>query len=207
MKIRPTKLARVIVPVVKAWSLTLGYVQVNYSNYLELKKQGQKVIFGIWHGELFPLCYLHRNQKIRVLVSPSQDGELIAQVLMRMGFELARGSSSKTGVKALIDMLKKFKADPKDMVITMDGPRGPRHRAKEGILYLANKLKLPIIPVRIKLSAKFIFKKSWDQFELPYPFASCKVVYGKPFWIEGKINKTSLHDKQKQLTSIMNTLV
>ncbi|SDN27991.1 hypothetical protein SAMN04488516_101266 [Desulfonauticus submarinus] len=175
----------IITALAKIWSSTLRYKQIEYDNYICLKKQEQPVLFGIWHGELFPLCYLHRNQNIRVLVSPSRDGEIIANVLLKLGYTLARGSSNKTGVKALISMLKKFRQDPRDMVITLDGPTGPRHKIKDGILFLAYKLELPIIPVRVCISKKFVFN-SWDKFELPYPFAKCEVKYGKPILVKDK---------------------
>lgn len=194
-----------LTPLVKIWASTFKYRQINFYNYFDLKKQGQKVIFSIWHGELFPLIYLHQKEKIIALVSPSKDGELIAQVLFRFGFSLARGSSSRSGVRALVALIRKFKKDPQDIVITVDGPRGPRHQVKEGIFYLAYKLNLPILPVRVKLSNKYVFKKSWDKFYLPLPFSQCQVVYGEPFWIKD-LSKNNIAIYKNKLENTMREL-
>ncbi|MDK2921942.1 MAG: hypothetical protein PWR24_1499 [Desulfonauticus sp.] len=192
-------------PLVKVWGKSLRYQRVEYDNYLSLKKQGQKVLFSIWHGEIFPLIYLHQKQNIIALASPSRDGELIARVLKKFGFLLARGSSSKTGVKALVSLLKEFKKNPNDIVLTVDGPRGPRHKIKEGIFYLAYKLKLPIIPVRTRCSLKYTFN-SWDKFELPLPFSSCIVKYGKPFWISSLSDK-DISNYKKELEEYMENKI
>ncbi|MDQ7032651.1 MAG: lysophospholipid acyltransferase family protein [Desulfonauticus sp.] len=184
MYINLNYVATLLTVLLKLWSGTLKYTQINYNTYLSLKRQGQYVLFGIWHGELFPLCYIHRSQDIRALVSPSQDGEIIAQILKKLGYDLARGSSHRTGVRALVSMIKSFRSNPKDMVITLDGPTGPRHKIKDGILYLAYKLNLPILPARVRMDKRFVFKKSWDKFELPYPFSTCRICYGDPVWVK-----------------------
>jgi lysophospholipid acyltransferase (LPLAT)-like uncharacterized protein len=171
----------------RAWSLTLNYTMVNYGSVLDLRKRKIPVIFAIYHGEIFPLCCLHRDEAITVVVSRSKDGDLIAGILTRLGYNLARGSSSRQGLRALLNAARQMKEKGRDVVFTVDGPRGPRHESKPGVIYLASRSGAFIVPVRVAMSTRHVFK-SWDRFSLPWLWSGCRVVYGAPYRVPAKLS-------------------
>lgn len=140
-------------------------------------------IFAFWHGkQLLPSFILTKNHftSLCALVSPSKDGEIIARYLAKCGFDLVRGSSNKRSAAALIDLKKKY-ASGASIGSSLDGPRGPAFIVKPGFVYLAQKYNIPIIPLGCAYNSSWLFKKAWDQFQLPKPFSSAGMVLGKPY--------------------------
>jgi hypothetical protein len=114
---------------------------------------------------------------VTVLVSRHRDGEAIARVISKMGFDTVRGSTTRGGALALIELVG-LSLSGNEVAITPDGPRGPRHQAKEGILYLAQKSGLPIQPIAVGFS-DFWELRSWDRFRIPKPFACGYAMWGE----------------------------
>lgn len=170
-------LARTLVPVVRVWSSSLRYRLVHAQRFVALYGAGP-VVAALWHDELFPFIGLHGRHGMVCVVSQSWDGELLAQVLKSFGFGTARGSSSRGGVKALRMALRQ-KDVGTGVVLTVDGPRGPRHVAKPGAGFVARALGARVLPVRAFMHPAKTFA-SWDRFQLPLPFARCTIVYGEP---------------------------
>lgn len=147
-------------------------------HYRQFTDSGQPVLFALWHGRLLPLAYHHRHQRLVTLVSRSSDGEYIARLLDRWGFEAVRGSSSRGGGEALRSMMRLARRG-RSLTITPDGPRGPRQRMKPGAIVAAQMTGLPIIPAAAGADRGWWFD-SWDRFLLPKPFARIRVAYGEP---------------------------
>ncbi len=207
MKIDPVRVVPILYPVLKIWYSTLFIRQVNFEAVKVVKNKGQGVIFALWHDELFAPIDRHKNQEIFVLVSESRDGELMSNILKRFGYLTIRGSSTRGGVKALKQILLTLKDSPKDIAITVDGPLGPRHIVKQGIIYIAWKLKRPIVPLRTYCSFKKVFSSSWDGFQLPLPFSRCSIVYGFPYMLtHEKITTSILEEESKILKSKLDSL-
>jgi lysophospholipid acyltransferase (LPLAT)-like uncharacterized protein len=191
---------------VRMWCRSLHYILEGEQPINNLHQDNERVVYAIWHDELFPLCYLHRDEGIVAVVSASRDGEMLAQVLARLGYNLARGSSTRGGVKALIAASRVMKKEAKDAVLTLDGPRGPRHQVKEGALYLAWRADAYLVPVRAKISSKKCFK-SWDKFQLPLLGAVCHIHYGSPYKLEyKKLDEGALHAEKKRLLRKLESL-
>jgi len=146
-----------------------------------LEKAGKNFIYAIWHNRQVFLMYTHRNTRACALVSLSKDGEYMARILRHFGMEAVRGSTSKGGTQALLALLDKAQ-EGWHPVITPDGPRGPARQVQQGVLYLAQKTGLPIVPIACGLSHKIVFN-SWDKFQFPLPFGKSKVVYGRPITV------------------------
>ena len=139
----------------------------------------RRMIVAFWHSRILLISYLHQGLNGAIMVSPSQDGEIIARIIQRQGHEAIRGSSSKDGRRALAMLVKSLKEKVRPAVIIPDGPQGPRYKARPGVISLAKKTGYPIVP--ISYSAKKIKTfASWDRFILPYPFTRCRIVYGNP---------------------------
>lgn len=153
-------------------------------------RQKRGVIAAMWHGRLLLPLYCHRNEKIIPMVSQHRDGEMIAQTAERLGYEPVRGSSTRGGYEAYQGMLAALHQG-KICAIMPDGPKGPRHRLKFGLVLLAKQANAIIVPVSFAASKKFKIN-SWDQFVLWKPLARSVLMYGKPILIPKKMTKKQL---------------
>lgn len=181
MRINPRLVSPALSILYKLWVQTLRYDHEGTLMRIgEAMARGRPVLMTIWHEELFALTgfgWQFLRGHLATLASDSRDGELITQVLERMGYQVARGSSTRGGLKAIAQLRRHLQAG-RIAVLTVDGPRGPRRKAKEGALYLAQKAGALLFPVHGELSSKRVFPKSWDHFQLPMPFAACRVTIG-----------------------------
>ncbi len=148
----------------------------------ELRRNGRRFIYAFWHQRAPFFAYTHSHENASILVSQSKDGEIIAQLLRLSGVGATRGSASRGGQAATRAMIETIEAG-QDLGFTVDGPKGPARKSKPGILHLAQKLDLPILPLTCAFSRKIEFKKAWDRFHLPLPFSRISVRYGAPILV------------------------
>ena len=153
----------------------------NSEGAARLEREKQPFIVAFWHEHILSLAYTHRDRGIVVLVSQSKDGEYISQVIHRLGMGTVRGSSSRGGVRALLQMAK-LGRDGHSLAVTPDGPRGPRHVVQPGLLSIAARSGLPIVPLTSGARSAWRLG-SWDRFEIPKPFTRLRVITGKPISI------------------------
>jgi lysophospholipid acyltransferase (LPLAT)-like uncharacterized protein len=151
---------------------------VGDADLLEVWESGQKVIFCTWHDQLLMMPPRYKGTKAQVLISPSRDGELIARTIAYFSLGAVRGSSSRGGREAFRKLVA-FAREPVDLGITPDGPKGPRHEAKIGVVQLARMTGHPIVPLAFACSHGHRFK-SWDRFLLPYPWGKAVYQVGQP---------------------------
>lgn len=137
-------------------------------------------LVAMWHGRMLALMPLrhHRGRSIGVLVSPSDDGALAARALRHFRYRIVRGSLSRGGAAALRSM-QDLLAHGGQLVITPDGPRGPRHTMNVGLAWLSRATGAPIVPVACAVDRAWRLS-SWDRFVVPKPFARLQVHYGEP---------------------------
>ncbi len=159
-------------------------------NFLQFRRRGEPVIFVFWHGQLLSLVHYHRKEGIVVLVSDHSDGEYIARIIRLHGFGLARGSSTRGGVKGLKGILRAAR-DGRDMAFTPDGPKGPRQEFKRGAIVAAQLTGLPLIPVAVGADRAW-YVNSWDRFMIPKPFSSLRIRYGKPRWVPREASEAEM---------------
>ncbi len=138
----------------------------------------QSCIGVLWHGRMLTAVPQFRDVDVRVLVSMSGDGQLAVDLLERFGYGTLRGSTNKSGSRALREMLGSLRSSV-TVAITPDGPRGPRHAVSRGPAFLARETGLPILPVGFGVDRAW-YAKSWDRFTIPKPFARVCVAYGDP---------------------------
>jgi lysophospholipid acyltransferase (LPLAT)-like uncharacterized protein len=152
--------------------------------------EAQPVIFSIWHNRLALSMAIYRKgprtwqpeRRMAAIVSASKDGALLAQVLQNFGVQPVRGSSSRRGPQALLE-LTSWAEQGYDLAITPDGPRGPRYVVQEGVIALAQLTGLPIVPVGWRTPWK-ICARSWDRFQIPLPFGRCRIVFSSPIRVD-----------------------
>ena len=140
-------------------------------------------IFALWHGHMLLALTATRAQGVVVLVSPSMDGEVSMRLLRGFGFDAVRGSTSQGGGQALRRLLHGL-GEGRSLVLTPDGPRGPRHSANEGTAYLAAASGRPVACVGLATDRAWRLR-SWDRFTIPKPFARVSVVVDAPFAVPG----------------------
>ena len=144
---------------------------------------GERLIFCLWHDELFSLIPMARQLRVVSIVSPSSDGDMLARILASNNVGAVRGSSTRGGVRALLSLARMMKHEQVHACITVDGPAGPRHKSKEGPLFLANRTNARIMPVRIYVKHA-LRCPTWDKFQIPLPFSRVIIRFGRA-WGEG----------------------
>lgn len=171
-----------IFPFIGSIAIRLLYATNKKTFHAPDKLCDDNFIMACWHGELFmiPYAYTHykKKPKVKLLISEHYDGDLIAKTLSFFGFETIRGSSTRGGVKALIQAIKEIK-NGYDLGITPDGPKGPRHEIHDGIVVMAQKAKVKIVLVNIKPTSYWQLS-SWDKFIIPKPFGRINYFISEP---------------------------
>ena len=127
---------------------TRGYEQLD-----ALYRESRRVIIAFWHARQLMMPLTYRGTEAHILISQHQDGEIIARIVERFGFQAVRGSSTRGGVEALRELIRLGRSGV-DLVVTPDGPKGPAQVAKMGVIQLARASGLPIVPLAFGCSKK-----------------------------------------------------
>jgi lysophospholipid acyltransferase (LPLAT)-like uncharacterized protein len=136
----------------------------------------QPIVFTLWHGQMLPLLWHHRQEGIAVLISEHRDGEIIARIASALGFRTVRGSTFRGADRALAGLVRELRAGH-DVAVTPDGPRGPARRFAPGALVAAQRAGAPVVSVGVAATRAWRLR-SWDGFLIPKPFARVTVAYG-----------------------------
>lgn len=196
--------AALIYGLIRAVSATIRYEWRDNSGLLSIDKD-QSVIFAIWHNRL-SLCLevyrvflrnIQRPCKLAAMVSASKDGGLLARVLELYGVNPVRGSTSRRGRQALLELVG-WAERGYDLAITPDGPRGPRYIIQEGVIALAQLTGLPILPVSYHFTWKIVLK-SWDRFQIPLPFTKCLMHFMPPIYVPRDISEEEREKLRRQV--------
>lgn len=210
IKISPARAAAGMLFLVRLVGRTLRIELSGLDVLHDAVRQGNLLVYAFWHGEMFCMPMLADrlpDPRWIAIVSASKDGEVVAQVLARLGVESARGSSSREGVRALMSAVRRMKKDRLHGLVSVDGPRGPRHQAKDGALFLAAKSGALLAPVRVSYSRSYAFKKAWDRFEIPLPFSRCRISFGAPYAPEAdKLTPEVLERERRRLEEKLHAL-
>jgi lysophospholipid acyltransferase (LPLAT)-like uncharacterized protein len=172
----------------RIWWSSCRIVRVSGAGHLDAAlAEAPSLLPCYWHQhELFCGRYLllqmPRGLRLGFLISPSVDGEIPARIAARLGARVIRGSSTRTGARALRDYYQLLTSENVSPVITPDGPTGPRHEFKPGALMLAQISGRPLLPMAFAASRAWFF--GWDRFVLPWPFSRIAIAIGAPVYID-----------------------
>jgi len=166
---------------------------------------GHRPIYVTWHDRIFLGAYYLRGRGITFLTSQSFDGEYIARSLQRFGFGAIRGSSTRGGSRALVEMIRKQKLGI-PMGFTVDGPKGPRYVVKSGPVMVAKKSGDPMLPAII-IPKRYFTIKSWDQLIIPFPFTRAIMAYGEPIFVPVDAGDSVSNKKLGELQASLDKLV
>lgn len=150
----------------------------NGASYERMRAENRPFVFAFWHGQLLPLLWVHRSQRVRIVISSHRDGEIVAQIAERLGHQTIRGSSSRGAARALLGIVRELEAG-NEIAITPDGPRGPARKFATGALVASQRVGAPIIGIGVSVSRAWHLK-SWDRFMIPKPFSRVSVAYTEP---------------------------
>ncbi len=161
-----------------------------------LWKDGKFVLCPFWHDQLLMMIMVYQGAGVKILISASKDGELIAKTMRCFGHGVVRGSSSRGGRSAFKELLSLSDAEV-DLAFTPDGPRGPRHELKDGVVHLARLSGRPVLPLAFVCSRGHRFK-SWDRFLLPYPFGRGVYSFGQPLYFDKQEGVDKFRERLKE---------
>jgi lysophospholipid acyltransferase (LPLAT)-like uncharacterized protein len=216
---RPPRKSGVVIPQQPKWHGRLGAAaiwtlgtglsktwQVNFrdeSGLLEPSARGP-ILFALWHNRLavamtfWSIVRKRRSEAgLAALISASRDGGLLAETFKHFGVTPIRGSSSRRGAQALIEIVSALR-EGYHIAITPDGPRGPKYAVQPGIISLAQLSGAPIVAAGAVIHSKKQLR-SWDQFQIPLPFARCELSFSKPIYVPRRCSPEELERFRAQL--------
>jgi lysophospholipid acyltransferase (LPLAT)-like uncharacterized protein len=170
-------------PVIAAICATLRWKVEGAEHWDAIMRVGRQPILALWHGRIFAGLHYFRRRGVVVITSQNFDGEWIARILHRFGFETARGSTSRGGARALVQLRQELR-DGRPAAFTLDGPRGPARVAQPGALWLAGATGNPVLPFHIEAD-RFWTLRSWDRTQIPKPFSTVAIAIGAPLTVDG----------------------
>lgn len=184
---------------------TIRFEVHGWENFESIENAGKVPIYAFWHDRIFASTYFFRNRGIAVITSQSKDGEYIARFIQRLGYGAIRGSSSRGGVGALVEMIRTMKQGV-PMAFTVDGPKGPRYEAKSGAVLLAKKTGNPLMPFVVDLK-RFWTIGSWDRLQIPLPFTRAMLKIGKPIYLDANSIDEDIRKKLAELQVSLDAMV
>ena len=207
MKIRHPLILKVLGVVVaclvRLWIGTLRFRYRTLGPDVNPNKRGLtgRYIYAFWHENLLLPAYQYSRSDVHVLISQHADGELIAAAARHLTLKLIRGSTTRGGLQAVRQIVRL--GDTSHIVVTPDGPRGPRREVQMGLVFLAAKTGLPIVPVGIAFQRAWRMK-SWDRFAVPRPWSGSACVLAEPILVPENVDKKDMELYRQLVQDAMN---
>jgi lysophospholipid acyltransferase (LPLAT)-like uncharacterized protein len=191
------------VPIIAALGSSLTW-RVEGLDRLELDGEGRRPILAFFHGRVLTATYFFRNRGIVVMISENFDGEWIARIIERFGYGTSRGSTSRGGRRALLQM-KRDMAQGQPAGFAVDGPRGPARQVQPGVVWLAKLTGNPVVPFHMEAS-KYWTLKSWDRTQIPKPFSTVSLAVGTPIDVPADADATAIEAKRVEVEQALHGL-
>ena len=190
-------------PIVRALGATYRWRVEGLEHYDAIVASGKQPIFAFWHGRILPATLFWKDRGIVVITSQNFDGEWIAGIIERFGYGTARGSTSRGGARALVQLRKELSSG-RPAAFTIDGPRGPARVAQAGAVFLAGATGHPILPFHIEAD-RFWTMKSWDRTQVPKPRSRVSVAIGPSIDVRDTLDGT-VEEKRQELERTLRVL-
>jgi len=180
---------------IAALGATLRWRTEGLEHFDAIVRGGRQPIMAFWHGRILPATYYFRRRGIVVMTSENFDGEWIAGIIERFGYGAARGSTSRGGSKALLQMARELEAGH-PAGFTVDGPRGPARVVQPGTVWLAKATGHPVLPFHLEASSHWT-TKSWDRTQIPRPFSTVAIAMGQPLEVSRDADEGAMEAARK----------
>jgi len=191
------------VPIISALGSSLRW-RVEGLERLGFNGHERRPIMAFWHGRVLSATYYFRNRGIVVMISENFDGEWIARIIERFGYGTSRGSTSRGGHRALLQ-LKREMAEGRPAGFAVDGPRGPARKVQPGVVWLAKLTGNPVVPFHMEASS-FWSLGSWDRTQIPKPFSTVALTVGEPIDVPVDADGHALEAKRAEVERALGTL-
>ncbi len=191
-------------PIVALLGSTLRWRVAGLDHIEAVVRAGRQPVLAFWHGRILPATYYFRRRHIVVMTSENFDGEWIARIIERFGYRAARGSTSRGGPRALVEM-KRAMEQGQPAGFTLDGPRGPAGRAQPGAVWLAKATGNPIVPFHIE-AARHWTARSWDRTQVPKPFSLVALAVGPPLHVAADADDADIEAARQRLEGALAAL-
>jgi lysophospholipid acyltransferase (LPLAT)-like uncharacterized protein len=203
------RLLTAVAPVLISGTLRLLALttQVRFVNADELFarwKRGEQLIIAFWHNRVLMMPVANRSRKLCIMNSQSRDGEIATRALARWGIRSVRGSATRGGVGAFLQLVRAYR-DGCDLAVVPDGPRGPRYVVKAGVIHLARAAGAPIYPATYA-ATRFRQLRSWDRLIIPLPFARITYVVGEPLQVPRHATDAEVETLRQELQTRLNRI-
>jgi lysophospholipid acyltransferase (LPLAT)-like uncharacterized protein len=199
-------ISRLAGSLLRLWFATCRVEIINREIHERYLNDEKDVIGATWHRGAIFMIYFYGPHHPTLLLSRSKDGEYLARFAERMGVTVIRGSSTRGAASALRAMIQLLKGKGGKIATVLDGPQGPRYVAKPGMIVVAQKTGIPIIPVAWSATRVYTFMKSWDRTMLPLPFSLVKVAYGDPIYVPASGGKARIGEYTHIVQESLNNL-
>lgn len=183
-------------------TVSIKFIEADPSTNPFTATGGPAVIFCIWHESILSPLFAGKHRRMVALVSRHRDGSLLARTLQRINIGLVRGSSSRGGATAMLEMLD-LPAN-KHITITPDGPRGPRRLVKAGPIFLASRTGRPIVPTAFVPARCWRVQGTWTDLQIPKPFTTVHAILGQPITYKPDLSRDELHAAERELQAAMD---
>ena len=202
---KASAIAAVGYPLIALLGMTFRWQVDGYAHYEAVRAGGREPIFAFWHGRILPATCFWRRRGIVVMTSANFDGEWIAKIITSFGYGTARGSTSRGGRRALVQLRRDLRAG-RPAAFTVDGPRGPAGTAQPGAVWLASLTGSPILPFHVEAD-RYWSARSWDRSQIPRPFSRVVVAIGEPIELPARAEESALEAGRLELEQRLGTLV
>jgi lysophospholipid acyltransferase (LPLAT)-like uncharacterized protein len=190
-------IARLGYPLINALGHTLRWRVEGLERLDTILASDRQPVMAFWHGRILPATFYFRHRGIVVITSANFDGEWIARIIERFGYGTARGSTTRGGQRALMQLVRDMRAG-RPAGFTLDGPRGPARVAQPGALWLARRTGNPLLPFHLEASAYWSVN-SWDRTQIPKPFSTVALAIGEPMEVKAETSEAQLEDVRLEL--------
>jgi len=191
------------VPIISALGSTLRW-KVEGLERLQFEGDGRRPIMAFFHGRVLAATYFFRHRGIVVMISENFDGEWIARIVERFGYRASRGSTSRGGRRALLQLTRDM-AQGRPVGFAVDGPRGPARRVQPGAVWLAKLTGNPVVPFHMEASSRWSLD-TWDRTQIPKPFTTVALAVGTPIHVAGDADEAGIEMKRLEVEQALHTL-
>jgi lysophospholipid acyltransferase (LPLAT)-like uncharacterized protein len=202
-RVRAALIGAAVYPAVAVLGRTLRWKVEGGRHYADLVRAGRPPILALWHGRILPATLYWRGRGIVAMTSENFDGEWVARLMARFGFRAARGSTSRGGSRALVQLRREL-SQGHAAAFTVDGPRGPARVAQPGAVWLAGATGHPVLPFHIEAARSWTIR-SWDRTLVPKPFSPVAIAIGEPLDVAGA-DEGSVEDARRALEARLAAL-
>ncbi len=167
----------------------------------------EKCMFALWHAHQCGVFSCNQYRKTCIMVSSSQDGEIISRAANAVGVETVRGSKTRGGTKASLELIKRIQNENINGALTIDGPKGPNRIVKKGIIEIAKMAEVPIVPaVYWSPEKRFLKFKSWDEFRFPLFGTNLVMLFADPIPVPKNPSDEEIEDIRLKIEKTLQNL-